>query len=160
MADDNTTPSIQGEDTKPKRGKRVKTANGTEPGTDSSMVKFRFSGSPTSLFELTPEAGDTFVMTCTVQCTNGTHRKLGADGTFLEASFAVREVVIGRQTTLRDKGQTAVDDDEIAKESKEAESQLTLVPPAEADAAEAEQANAEQKAVSGVDDPFNPTTQA
>lgn len=133
------------------KGQKVTNANGTDPGTDGSMVKFRFSGSPTSLYELSPEAGDVFVMTCTVQCTNGTHRKLGADGTFLEASFAVRECVVGRQTTLREPAtQTATDDDEVAKESKENEAQLSLVPPAEADAAAAEQA-----AVDNTSDPFH-----
>lgn len=133
------------------KGQRVTNANGTDPGTDGSMVKFRFSGSPTSLYELSPEAGDVFVMTCTVQCTNGTHRKLGADGTFLEASFAVRECVVGRQTTLREPAeQTATDDDDVAKESKENEAQLSLVPPAEADANTAEQA-----AIGQQPDPFD-----
>ncbi|QGJ95834.1 hypothetical protein J1770_gp48 [Gordonia phage EMoore] len=136
------------------KGQKVTNANGTDPGTDGSMVKFRFSGSPTSLYELSPEAGDVFVMTCTVQCTNGTHRKLGADGTFLEASFAVRECVVGRQTTLREPAtQTATDDDDIVKESKQNEAQLTLVPPDEADAAAAEQA-----AVNKVADPFKVKT--
>ena len=62
------------------RGKKVTHHNGTEPGADSEMVKYRFSGSPTSLFEHAPEAGEVRVLTVTAQCTNGTHGKLGADG--------------------------------------------------------------------------------
>ena len=146
MTDDNSTPSVQGEQIK---GQKVTNYNGTEPGADSEMVKYRFSGSPTSLFEHAPEAGEVRVLTVTAQCTNGTHGKLGADGTFLEASWAIREVVIGRQTTLKEPvEQTATDDDEIAEESAAAENQLSLV--------ESETAEAEQKAVSGVADPFNP----
>ncbi|QAY16793.1 hypothetical protein SEA_TWONLO_46 [Gordonia phage Twonlo] len=146
MTDDNSTPSVQGEQIK---GKKVTNHNGTEAGADGNQVKYRFSGSPTSLYELQPEAGEVRVMTVTAQCTNGTHGKLGADGTFLEASWAIREVVIGRQTTLKEPvEQTATDDDEIAEESAAAENQLSLV--------ESETAEAEQKAVSGVADPFNP----
>ncbi|AKI28690.1 hypothetical protein GTE6_48 [Gordonia phage GTE6] len=146
MTDDNSTPSVQGEQIK---GQKVTNHNGTEAGADGQQVKYRFSGAPTSLYELQPEAGEVRVMTVTAQCTNGTHGKLGADGTFLEASWAIREVVIGRQTTLKEPvEQTAIDDDEIAEESAAAENQLSLV--------ETEAAEAEQKAVSGVDDPFNP----
>lgn len=138
-------PSTQGEQMK---GQKVTNHNGTDAGTDGNQVKYRFSGSPTSLYELQPEAGEVRVMTVTAQCTNGTHGKLGADGTFLEASWAIREVVIGRQTTLKEPAETATDDDEIAAESAENENQLSLV--------ESQANEAEQKAVSGVADPFNP----
>ncbi|QDH93207.1 hypothetical protein SEA_VERITY_52 [Gordonia phage Verity] len=148
MADDNSTPSIQAE-----KPKRVKNANGTRPGTDGDQIKYKFSSSPTGLFEHKPRVGEVRVMTVTVECTASGDEQI-RDGVRHVANWAVRNAQLGRQTTLPDDDQqTAIDDDEIAKESEQAE--LALV-----GEAEKEQADAEQKAVSGVDDPFNPTAKA
>lgn len=95
------------------RGKQVTNMNGTDAGTDGDLVKYAFSGSPTGLFELAPEAGNVYVMTVTVECTNGTHKRLTRDGTQLVAGWAVREVVVGRKAELADRSdpnQTAIDD--------------------------------------------------
>lgn len=145
MTEENSTPSVQGE-----RGKKVKPQNGTEPGANSDQVKYKFSGSPTDLFDHTPVAGEVRVMTITVQCTSSGD-ELIKDGKRHVANWAVRECILGRQTTLREPiEQTATDDDEIADESKAAESQLSLVP-------EADDSTSDKPAASsGVPDPFNP----
>ena len=49
------------------RGKQATNMNGTDAGTDGDLVIYAFSGSPTDLFELAPEAGDVRVMTVTVE---------------------------------------------------------------------------------------------
>ena len=125
------------------KGKKVTNANGTAPGTDTDMVKFAFSGSPTDLFELAPEAGEVRVMTITAQCTNGTHKRLTRDGTQLVAGWAVREVTVGRVAQLADRddpNQAAIDDPDQSADAGDA------VTDAEA---EAERAN-----IASVPDPF------
>lgn len=129
------------------KGSKVTNFNGTEGGTDGDQVKFRFSGSPTDLFGLSPEAGETRSMTVVAECTSGTHSKLTADGTRLEASWAIREVVVGRQATIT--------------KSKEVEGQIAIgeedADPVAGDATdEADKAAiAEEKAAAhGIADPF------
>lgn len=127
------------------RGKQVTNMNGTDAGTDGSLVKYAFSGSPTGLFELAPEAGNVYVMTVTVECTNGTHRRLTRDGTQLVAGWAVREVVIGRKTELADRddpNQTAIDDPDQTGDD------------VDADAATAAEVEAERAHIAAVPDPF------
>lgn len=96
------------------RGKKVTNANGTEPGTDGTLVKYMFSGSPQDMFDFAPQAGEVRVMTVVAECTRDTGRRLTHDGKQLVAPWAIREVTLGRQTTLRDDdhdpGQTAIDD--------------------------------------------------
>ena len=125
------------------KGKKVTNANGTAPGTDTDMVKFAFSGSPTDLFDLAFEAGEVRVMTIMVQCTNGTHKRLTRDGTQLVARWAVREVTVGRVAQLADRddpNQTAIDD-------------LDQTADASDDVADAE-AEAERANIAAVPDPF------
>ncbi|AXQ62958.1 hypothetical protein SEA_ASHERTHEMAN_51 [Gordonia phage Ashertheman] len=96
------------------RGKKVTNANGTDPGTDGSLVKYMFSGSPQDMFEFAPQAGEVRVMTVVAECTRDTSRRLTHDGKQMVAPWAIREVTLGRPTTLRDDdadpNQTAIDD--------------------------------------------------
>lgn len=48
---------------------KVHNFNGTPDGQSDSMVKYSFSGSPTSLYEHTPKVGEQRVMSVTVECT-------------------------------------------------------------------------------------------
>lgn len=128
------------------KGQKVTNFNGTEPGTDSDQVKFRFSGSPTDLFTMHPEAGETRAMTVVAECTSGTHSKLTSDGTRLEASWAIREVTVGRQAVVKKpddvEGQTAIDDDDQTE------------PEAAGDPAEETAEDIERAAAHGIADPF------
>lgn len=74
----------------------VKTFNGTEPGTDSDMVKYTFTGSPNGLFTHMPKVGEYRVMTVTVECTSAGHKK-NRDGSYPAANWAMREAIIGRE---------------------------------------------------------------
>ncbi|QUE25926.1 hypothetical protein SEA_FITZGERALD_51 [Gordonia phage Fitzgerald] len=128
------------------RGKKVTNANGTEPGTDGALVKYMFSGSPQDMFEFAPQAGEVRVMTVVAECTRDTGRRLTHDGKQLVAPWAIREVTLGRQTTLRDDtdpNQTAIDDPDQKPDDGDPE------PDAETQANDAEQA-----AIDNTDDPF------
>lgn len=74
----------------------VHTGNGTEPGTDSDMVRYNFSGSPNGLYEHMPEVGEHRVMTVTVECTSAGHKK-NRDGSYPAATWALRELTLGRE---------------------------------------------------------------
>ncbi|AYR02603.1 hypothetical protein SEA_BIBWIT_50 [Gordonia phage Bibwit] len=125
------------------RGKKVTNANGTDPGTDGSLVKYMFSGSPQDMFEFAPQAGEVRVMTVVAECTRDTSRRLTHDGKQMVAPWAIREVTLGRPTTLRDDdadpNQTAIDDPD----------QTGDTPPDDDTAAAAEKA-----AIAAVPDPF------
>ncbi|ATN90246.1 hypothetical protein SEA_LENNON_52 [Gordonia phage Lennon] len=127
------------------RGKKVTNANGTEPGTDGALVKYMFSGSPQDMFEFAPQAGEVRVMTVVAECTRDTGRRLTHDGKQLVAPWAIREVTLGRQTTLRDDtdpNQTAIDDPDQTDDGDPEPDDETKA------------AGAEQAAIAAVPDPF------
>ncbi|UVF60739.1 hypothetical protein SEA_BOBBOB_51 [Gordonia phage BobBob] len=135
---------MKGPDPMTERGKKVTNANGTSPGTDGSLVKYMFSGSPQDMFEFAPQAGEVRVMTVVAECTRDTSRRLTHDGKQMVAPWAIREVTLGRPTTLRDDSdpnQTKIDDPDQQPDNGE--------PDAETKAADAEQAEVDK-----VPDPF------
>lgn len=152
------------------KGQKVSNNNGTTPGTDGTQTKYKFSGSPTSLFEHSPKVGEVRVMTITVECTSAGDEQI-RDGVRHVANFAVREATLGRQTTLPETdGQTAIDDDEIADETAQAEQAMLGDDPDDAttdeddDVVDAEVLDAADEDdapkaanLSAVPDPFNPT---
>lgn len=131
------------------KAQKVTNANGTTPGTDGDQVKYKFSGSPTGLYEHRPEAGEVRVMTVTVECTSVGDEVI-KDGVRHVSNWAVRAATLGRQTTLPDNpDQMSIDDVDDPQDDDDSKPSLTVVNDADTAATAAEQAEVDK-----VGDPF------
>ncbi|OZC59237.1 hypothetical protein CH276_22580 [Rhodococcus sp. 06-470-2] len=89
----------------------VKNFNGTPDGQSDTMVKYSFSGSPTTLYEHVPEPGERRTMTIVVECTlSGTD--IVKDGERAIARFKVVDAELGKPVV-----KPASDDPELPYES-------------------------------------------
>lgn len=87
---------------------KVHNFNGTPDGQSDSMVKYSFSGSPTSLYEHTPKVGEQRVMSVTVECTlSGTDQV--KDGDRAIARWKVVDAGIGTMAKRADADEPTLD---------------------------------------------------
>lgn len=87
---------------------KVHNFNGTPDGQSDSMVKYSFSGSPTSLYEHTPKVGEQRVMSVTVECTlSGTDQV--KDGDRAIARWKVIDAGIGTMAKRADADEPTLD---------------------------------------------------
>ncbi|QPO17132.1 hypothetical protein SEA_LILBEANIE_54 [Gordonia phage Lilbeanie] len=124
------------------KGAKVINMNGQPAGTDGTLTKYNFVGTPPTMYEHMPEVGEYRTMTVTVECTASGHKKK-ADGSYPAATWAIREAAIGREVDPPsdvDPDQTTIDEaiDEIQNEenAEGSEDDGVVDPDAEPDAEE------------------------
>jgi hypothetical protein len=94
--------------------------NGTEPGTDGSMVTYSFQGSPAGqLFEHSPQVNEVRVMSVQVECVESGHKST-KDGSKPIAKWKITNAQLGREVIPEpepektdddgDPNQTTIDD--------------------------------------------------